>query len=133
MPEATEQVVIDGWFRSGDVGIKDEDGFISIVDRTKDMIIRGGFNVYPREVEEVIHRFPGIKQVAVIGVPDAVHGEEIVAVVIAEDGVVGDELREWAKGHIGSHKYPRRIEFVDELPLGPSGKVLKRVLVERFS
>jgi long-chain acyl-CoA synthetase len=133
MPEATEQVVIVGWFRSGDVGIKDEDGFISIVDRTKDMIIRGGFNVYPREVEEVIHRFPGIKQVAVIGVPDAVHGEEIVAVVIAEDGVVGDELREWAKGHIGSHKYPRRIEFVDELPLGPSGKVLKRVLVERFS
>jgi long-chain acyl-CoA synthetase len=133
MPEATEQVVIDGWFRSGDVGIKDEDGFISIVDRTKDMIIRGGFNVYPREVEEVIHRFPGIKQVAVIGVPDAVHGEEIVAVVIAEDGVVADELREWAKGHIGSHKYPRRIEFVDELPLGPSGKVLKRVLVERFS
>ena len=133
MPEATAEVMIDGWFRSGDVGIKDEDGFISIVDRTKDMIIRGGFNVYPREVEEVINRFPGVKQVAVIGVPDDVHGEEIVAVVIAEEDVDADELREWTKGHIGSYKYPRRIEFVQELPLGPSGKVLKRVLVERFS
>jgi long-chain acyl-CoA synthetase len=132
-PEETAQVVLDGWFRSGDVGIKDEDGFISIVDRTKDMIIRGGFNVYPREVEEVINRYPGIKQVAVIGVPDPVHGEEIVAIVVAEEGVDGNELREWTKGHIGSHKYPRRIEFVDELPLGPSGKVLKRVLAERFS
>lgn len=132
-PDATAEAVIDGWFRSGDVGIKDEEGFISIVDRTKDMIIRGGFNVYPREVEEVIIRFPGVKQVAVIGIPDAVHGEEIVAVVVAEEGVVGSELLEWAKGHIGSYKYPRRIEFVTELPLGPSGKVLKRVLVERFS
>jgi len=132
-PEATAEAVIDGWFRSGDVGIKDEDGFISIVDRTKDMIIRGGFNVYPREVEEVVIRFPGVKQVAVIGVPDPVHGEEIVAVVVAEEGVVANELREWTKGHIGSYKYPRRIEFVTELPLGPSGKVLKRVLVERFS
>lgn len=132
-PEATAEAVIDGWFRSGDVGIKDEDGFISIVDRTKDMIIRGGFNVYPREVEEVVIRFPGVKQVAVIGVPDAVHGEEIVAVVVAEEGVVAHELLEWTKGHIGSYKYPRRIEFVSELPLGPSGKVLKRVLVERFS
>ena len=132
-PEATAEAVIDGWFRSGDVGIKDEDGFISIVDRTKDMIIRGGFNVYPREVEEVVNRFPGVKQVAVIGIPDDVHGEEIVAVVVADEGVDADEVREWTKGHIGSHKYPRRIEFVDELPLGPSGKVLKRVLVERFS
>ena len=132
-PEATAEVVIDGWFRSGDIGIKDGDGFISIVDRTKDMIIRGGFNVYPREVEEVIMRYPGIKQVAVIGVPDEVHGEEIVAVLVAEEGVNGEELREWTKGHLGSYKYPRRIEFVDEMPLGPSGKVLKRVLAERFS
>jgi long-chain acyl-CoA synthetase len=132
-PEATAEAVIDGWFRSGDVGIKDEDGFISIVDRTKDMIIRGGFNVYPREVEEVVNRFPGVNQVAVIGIPDDVHGEEIVAVLVADEGVDADEVREWTKGHIGSHKYPRRIEFVDELPLGPSGKVLKRVLVERFS
>ncbi|HUW77454.1 MAG TPA: long-chain fatty acid--CoA ligase [Candidatus Nanopelagicaceae bacterium] len=132
-PEETAQVVIDGWFRSGDIGLKDDEGFISIVDRTKDMIIRGGFNVYPREVEEVINRYPGIKQVAVIGVPDDVHGEEILAVVIADESVVIDELREWTKGHIGSHKYPRRIEFIDEMPLGPSGKVLKRVLVERFS
>jgi len=132
-PAATAEVVIDGWFRSGDVGIKDEDGFISIVDRTKDLIIRGGFNVYPREVEEVINRFPGVKQVAVIGVPHEVHGEEIVAVVIAEESVDGDELREWTKGHIGAHKYPRRVEFVSEFPLGPSGKVLKRVLVQRYS
>lgn len=132
-PAATAEAVIDGWFRSGDIGIKDEDGFISIVDRTKDLIIRGGFNVYPREVEEIINRFPGVREVAVIGVPHEVHGEEIVAVVIADEGVDGEELREWTKGHMGAHKYPRRVEFVSEFPLGPSGKVLKRVLAERFS
>ena len=132
-PEATAEAIIDGWFRSGDVGIKDEDGFISIVDRTKDMIIRGGFNVYPREVEEVIIRFPGVKQVAVIGIPHDVHGEEIVAVIVAEEGAVtAVELIEWTKENIGSYKYPRHVEFVAEMPLGPSGKVLKRVLLEQF-
>ena len=97
------------------------------------MIIRGGFNVYPREVEEVIIRYPGIKQVAVIGIPDDVHGEEIMAVIVAEEGaVVAGELIEWTKEHIGSYKYPRHVEFVTEMPLGPSGKVLKRVLLEQF-
>ncbi|GII24482.1 long-chain-fatty-acid--CoA ligase [Planosporangium mesophilum] len=126
-PEATEQAVVDGWFRTGDLGTKDDQGFISIVDRKKDLIIRGGFNVYPREVEEVIARHPAVGQVAVIGVPHEVHGEEICAVVVA-DGVTGDELIEWSRERLGRHKYPRVVRFVDQLPLGPSHKVLKREL-----
>ncbi|NJC72537.1 long-chain fatty acid--CoA ligase [Planosporangium thailandense] len=130
-PEATEQAVVDGWFRTGDLGTRDADGFISIVDRKKDLVIRGGFNVYPREVEEVIARHPAVAQVAVIGVPDVVHGEEICAVVVL-DGTdqrpSDEELIAWSRERLGRHKYPRRIRFVDELPLGPSHKVLKREL-----
>jgi long-chain acyl-CoA synthetase len=126
-PEATAEALVDGWFRTGDLGTKDDEGFITIVDRKKDLIIRGGFNVYPREVEEVIARHPAVSQVAVIGVPDEVHGEEICAVVVA-DGVAGDELIDWSRERLGRHKYPRRVHFVDQLPLGPSHKVLKREL-----
>ncbi len=139
-PEATAAVLIDGWFRTGDLGTLADDGFLTIVDRKKDLILRGGFNVYPREVEEVLATHPGIAQVAVIGVPDATHGEEICAVVVprpAGDGADG-ELQEaavitWARERMGGHKYPRRVEFVTELPLGPSGKVLKRELIARRS
>jgi long-chain acyl-CoA synthetase len=130
-PEATEQALVEGWFRTGDLGTKDDEGFISIVDRKKDLVIRGGFNVYPREVEEVVARHPAVAQVAVIGVPDAVHGEEICAVVVLDGGAPSpteDELVEWSRERLGRHKYPRRIRFVDELPLGPSHKVLKREL-----
>jgi long-chain acyl-CoA synthetase len=132
-PEATAEAVIDGWFRTGDLGTKDDSGFITIVDRKKDIVIRGGFNVYPREVEEVLARHPGVTQVAVIGLPDAVHGEEVCAVVIPHrGGTTGapteDELIEYAKEHLGRHKYPRQVRFVDELPMGPSMKVLKRQL-----
>jgi long-chain acyl-CoA synthetase len=133
-PEATAQAIVDGWFRSGDLGTKDEQGFITIVDRKKDMIIRGGFNVYPREVEEVLARHPGVVQVAVIGVPDPVHGEEICAVVVPDPGgVTEDELIGWAKERLGRHKYPRRIRFVEALPLGPSHKVLKRELRKTYA
>jgi len=128
-PEETAQAMVDGWFRSGDLGHKDADGFITIVDRKKDLVIRGGFNVYPREVEEALARHPAVVQVAVIGVPDPVHGEEICAVVIADEGgVTADELIAWSKERLGRHKYPRKIRFVDQMPMGPSHKVLKREL-----
>ncbi|MGW1721536.1 long-chain-fatty-acid--CoA ligase [Streptomyces sp. NPDC002306] len=134
-PEATAEALVDGWFRTGDLGTKDEDGFLRIVDRKKDVIIRGGFNVYPREVEEVLVRHPGIAQVAVIGLPDELHGEEVCAVVVPAPGTHPDgaELVAWSKERLGRHKYPRRVEFTDALPLGPSMKVLKRELRARYS
>ncbi|NUP51401.1 MAG: long-chain fatty acid--CoA ligase [Catenulispora sp.] len=132
-PEETAAAVVDGWFRTGDLGRKDDEGFISIVDRTKDLIIRGGFNVYPREVEDVLLRMPGVTAAAVVGVPDELHGEEIVAVVVSGEGVPSaDAILEYGKEHLGRHKYPRRVEFVEALPLGPSHKVLKRELRDRF-
>ena len=116
-PEATAAVLVDGWFRSGDLGRKDADGFLSIVDRKKDLIIRGGFNVYPREVEEVLAGHPGIAQVAVLGFADEIHGEEICAVVVrAPEGAEldADTLIAWSRERLGGHKYPRRIEFVPD-------------------
>ncbi|MBE1489848.1 long-chain-fatty-acid--CoA ligase [Plantactinospora soyae] len=131
-PEATAEALVDGWFRSGDLGRKDDDGFVTIVDRKKDVIIRGGFNVYPREVEEVLVRHPGVGQVAVIGVPDPLHGEEICAVVVADPAGPGvpeeRHLIDWSRERLGRHKYPRQVRYVDALPLGPSHKVLKREL-----
>jgi long-chain acyl-CoA synthetase len=134
-PEATAEALVDGWFRSGDLGTKDEDGFLRIVDRKKDIIIRGGFNVYPREVEEVLMRHPGIAQVAVIGLPHELHGEEVCAVVVPVGDAAPDgaEVIEWSKEHLGRHKYPRRVEFTDALPLGPSMKVLKRELRAQYA
>ncbi|MDQ1647910.1 MAG: long-chain acyl-CoA synthetase, partial [Cryptosporangiaceae bacterium] len=133
-PEATAEVMVDGWFRTGDLGTKDEDGYLTILDRKKDMVLRGGFNVYPREVEEVLLRHPDVGQVAVIGVPDEVYGEEVCAVVIAREGADPDraEIVEWSRARLAGHKYPRRVEFADAFPLGPSGKVLKRELVARY-
>ncbi|HVF05211.1 MAG TPA: long-chain fatty acid--CoA ligase [Frankiaceae bacterium] len=133
---ATRAAIVDGWFRSGDLGTKDEDGFISIVDRKKDMVLRGGFNVYPREVEEVLLRHPAIAQVAVIAVPDETHGEEVCAVVVrSPEGadVSSQEIVDWSKGQLAAYKYPRVVHFVDAFPLGPSGKVLKRELVAQFA
>jgi long-chain acyl-CoA synthetase len=133
-PEETKLAIVDGWFRTGDLGTKDEQGFISIVDRKKDIVIRGGFNVYPREVEEVLARHPSVAQVAVIGVPDETHGEEVMAVIVLDKNPVdgsfptAEELIAWSQEHLGRYKYPRQIRFVDELPLGPSMKVLKREL-----
>ncbi|HEX3787145.1 MAG TPA: long-chain fatty acid--CoA ligase [Pseudonocardiaceae bacterium] len=133
-PQATAEALVDGWFRTGDIGRKDEQGFISIVDRKKDLIIRGGFNVYPREVEEVLMRHPGVAEVAVIGVPDDETGEEVCAVVVPTDPGTFDaaELISWSREHLGRHKYPRRVEVIGELPVGPSHKVLKRELRDQF-
>ncbi|GJF23797.1 long-chain-fatty-acid--CoA ligase [Streptomyces sp. HO565] len=134
-PEATAEALVDGWFRTGDLGTKDDEGFLRIVDRKKDVVIRGGYNVYPREVEEVLVRHPGIAQVAVIGLPDELHGEEVCAVVVPAPGATphGAEITEWSKQHLGKYKYPRRVEFTDALPLGPSMKVLKRELRARYA
>jgi long-chain acyl-CoA synthetase len=134
--DATRAAVVDGWFRTGDLGTKDEDGFVSIVDRKKDMVLRGGFNVYPREVEEVLLRHPAVGQVAVIAVPDPTHGEEVCAVVVrSPEGAdaTEDEIVAWSKEQLAAYKYPRIVKFVDAFPLGPSGKVLKRELVAQFA
>lgn len=135
-PEATAAVKMDGWFRTGDIGTEDEDGFVTILDRKKDMILRGGFNVYPREVEEVLLRHPAIAQAAVIGMPHEVHGEEICAIVIRAEnaqGVQAEEIVVWARENMAKYKYPRVVEFVESFPLGPSGKVLKRELTARYA
>ena len=133
-PEATAAAIVDGWFRTGDLGTKDADGYVTIVDRKKDMVIRGGYNIYPREVEECLLRHEAVAQVAVIGLPDPQYGEEVCAVVILEDGkeVSAEDLSAWAKTKLAAYKYPRRVFFVDSLPLGPSGKVLKRELVASY-
>ena len=129
-PDATEEAIQDGWFRSGDLGRRDEDGWYYIVDRSKDMIIRGGYNVYPREIEEVLMTHEAVSLAAVIGVPHESHGEEIKAVVILEDGaeVTEDELVAWGKEQMAAYKYPRIIEFVPNLPMTATGKILKREL-----
>jgi len=129
-PEATAEAIHDGWFRSGDLGRRDEDGWYYIVDRSKDMIIRGGYNVYPREVEEVLMTHPAVSLAAVIGVPHESHGEEIKAVVILADGaeVSEAELLAWGKEQMANYKYPRIVEFVDALPMTSTGKILKREL-----
>jgi len=127
-PEATELTMKDGWFRTGDLARRDDDGFYFIVDRAKDMIIRGGYNVYPREVEEVLYEHPAVASAAVVGVPHETHGEEIAAVITLKPGstVTEDELRDHAKERLAAYKYPRIIRMVEALPLGPTGKILKR-------
>lgn len=129
-PKANEEAFRGGWFHSGDVGKVDEDGYFYIVDRTKDMIIRGGFNVYPREIEEVLITHPAISLAAAIGIPDEEYGEEIKAFVILNQGheATAEELKDWAKTQLAAYKYPRIIDIRTELPLGPTGKILKREL-----
>jgi long-chain acyl-CoA synthetase len=126
--DATTEVMGGGWFHTGDMAKVDEDGYFYIVDRKKDMIIRGGFNVYPREVEEVIYEHPAVAECAVVGIPDDTMGEEVGAAVCLKEGEQAseEELRDYVREQIASYKYPRRIWFVDELPKGPTGKILKR-------
>jgi long-chain acyl-CoA synthetase len=127
-PEATEETLSGGWLHTGDMARVDEDGYFFIVDRKKDLIIRGGYNVYPREVEEVLYEHPAVREAAVVGVPHDEYGEEIGAAVALKDGseVSADELRAFVKEQVAAYKYPRQIWFVDELPKGPTGKILKR-------
>jgi long-chain acyl-CoA synthetase len=126
--ESTEEVMRDGWFHTGDMAKVDEDGYFFIVDRKKEMIIRGGYNVYPREVEEVLYEHPAVSEAAVVGVPDEAMGEEVGAAVVLKPGeeAGADEIRAFVKERVAGYKYPRRIWFLDELPKGPTGKILKR-------
>ncbi|MGV9776848.1 long-chain-fatty-acid--CoA ligase [Streptosporangium sp. NPDC003464] len=129
-PEATAEVMNDGWFRTGDIATRDEDGYYAIIDRAKDLIIRGGFNVYPRELEEVLMTHPAVSLAAVVGVPHASHGEEVKAYVIRtpEASATEEELIAWCKENMAAYKYPRIIEFRDALPMTATGKILKREL-----
>ncbi len=131
-PEATAEAFRNGWFHTGDIGIMDEEGYLSIVDRTKDMILRGGYNVYPRELEEVIITHEAISLCAVIGVPDEKLGEEVKAfVVLKQNCELGrDEFIAWCKTQFAANKYPRYVEFRDSLPIGGTGKIFKRALRE---
>ncbi|MDQ1648176.1 MAG: long-chain acyl-CoA synthetase, partial [Frankiaceae bacterium] len=126
--DATAEVMRDGWFATGDLGKVDEDGYFFIVDRKKDMIIRGGYNVYPREIEEVLYEHPAVAEVAVLGVPHESLGEEVAAAVGLKAGAEAtvEELRDFVKEQVANYKYPRHIWIVDELPKGPTGKILKR-------
>ena len=133
LPEATAETIRDGWLYSGDVAVIDEEGFISIQDRTKDMIISGGENVYPAEIENVILGHPEVKEVAVIGQPSEKWGESPLAVVVAMEGTIEPEsIIGHCKGKLAPFKMPKSVAFIDEIPRNPTGKVLKRILREQF-
>jgi long-chain acyl-CoA synthetase len=127
-PDETRETVKDGWLHTGDMAQVDEDGYFFIVDRKKDMIIRGGYNVYPREIEEVLYEHPAVREAAVLGVPHDEYGEEVGAAVALKEGesVSEQELRDYVKEQVAAYKYPRVVWFVDDLPKGPTGKILKR-------
>jgi len=129
-PEATAEAIPDGWFHSGDLGRKDEEGYVFIMDRLKDLVLRGGFNVYPREIEEVLAEHPAISLAAVVGVPHDELGEEIKAYVVRRPGaeVTEEEIIAWCQERVAAYKYPRIVEFRDSLPLTATGKILKREL-----
>ena len=129
-PEATAEATRNGWFHTGDIGILDDQGYLAVVDRKKDMILRGGFNVYPRELEEVIMTHPAVSLVAVVGIPDERLGEEVKAFIVRKSGATATEedLLEWFREQFASYKYPRSVEFRDSLPMGATGKILKREL-----
>jgi long-chain acyl-CoA synthetase len=130
-PEDTARAIPDGWFRTGDLGRVDTDGYFEIVDRKKDMIIRGGYNVYPREIEEVLYEHPAVAETAVIGLPHPALGEEVGAAVVLKPGagITAEELRDYVKAQVAAYKYPRAVWIVDELPKGATGKILKREIV----
>src|SRR5260221_13255767 len=129
-PAETAEALRNGWLHTGDIGVLDADGFLSIVDRKKDLILRGGMNVYPREIEEVLVTHPAVSLAAVIGLPDPRLGEEIKAyIVLKPDAVLSEEaLIGWCKEQMAAYKYPRSIEFRPWVPVGPTGKIVKKDL-----
>ncbi|MGB6838325.1 MAG: long-chain fatty acid--CoA ligase [Dehalococcoidia bacterium] len=133
-PEATTETIVNGWVRTGDIGYTDEDGYFFIVDRKKEMIIRGGENIYPREVEEVLFTHPKIVEAAVIGRPDPIWGEEVVAVIVPQPGqtLTPEEVQEFCKERMASYKAPRQVEFREDLPKTVTGKVAKKALREEL-
>jgi long-chain acyl-CoA synthetase len=134
-PEATEEAFWqDGWFRSGDIGVFDQDGYLYIVDRVKDMIITGGENVYPKEVEDVIHMRPEVEQCAVVGIPDREWGEKVTAFIVPRPGSAVDsgELKSFLKARLSSFKVPKEYIVVEEMPKSPAGKILKREIRKQY-
>lgn len=129
-PEATREAIPDGWLRTGDVAVRDEQGYYTIVDRKKDIILRGGYTVYPREIEEILYSHPAVLEAAVVGIPHERQGEEIKAVVVPRPGTDPSEgaIIAWCRRRLAAYKYPRRVEFRSALPRGPTGKILKRQL-----
>jgi long-chain acyl-CoA synthetase len=129
-PQATAEAFKGGWFHTGDLAYQDEDGYLFIVDRKKDLVIRGGYNVYPREVEEVLYEHPAVAEAAVIGRPDPKLGEEVLAYVALKPGAEAtpDELVAFTKERLAAYKYPREVRVVDALPKGATGKILKKEL-----
>jgi len=129
-PEATAEAIIDGWLQTGDIGYVDEDGFVFIVDRKKDMIIKGGYNIYPREIEEVLYQMPQIAEAAVVGVADEAKGEQVRAVISVRPGAELNQetVSEYLSQNLAKYKLPAEYRFVSELPKGPTGKILKREL-----
>ena len=129
-PEATAKAFASGWFHTGDIGYRDADGFFYVADRKSDMVIRGGENIYPREIDDVLYTHPSIAHAAVIGVPDQLYGEEVAAFVVLKDDaqVKEEELIAFCREHLADFKCPKTIHFVDDIPKGPTGKLLKREL-----
>ena len=134
MPDETAETIVDGWLHTGDLGRRDEQGFIYVVDRKKDMVISGGINIYPREIEDVISHHPAVSEVAVLGISAPLWGEALVAAMVSKSDVqvTTAEMMTYCREHLGGYKVPKRIEIVDALPKNPSGKTLKRELRERF-
>ncbi len=132
LPEATEKAFQGGWFHSGDWGKMDEDGFFYILDRVKDMIIRGGENIYPREIDEVLYQHPLIEAAATIGIPDEKYGEEVKSFVVLKPGanLTADEVIAYCHSHLADFKCPKYVAFIDEIPKGPTGKLLRKALRE---
>jgi acyl-CoA synthetase (AMP-forming)/AMP-acid ligase II len=135
MPDETAETIVDGWLHSGDLGMADDRGFVVVVDRKKDLVISGGVNIYPREIEDVLAEHPAVAEVAVFGMPDAHWGEALVAAIVQRPGhsVTTQQLIEHCRSRVGGYKIPKRVEFVSDLPHNPSGKILKRELRKVFS
>ncbi len=134
-PEATKEVLKDGWLYTGDLAKKDEEGYIFILDRKKDMIITNGMNIYPREVEEVFYRHPAVADVSIVGLKDNLHGEVPVAVVVLKEGATATEaeLKKYAREHVANYKAPHKVEFWKELPRNSTGKVEKKAIRKKVN
>jgi len=132
---ANDMAFRNGWFHTGDIGYRDADGFFYIVDRKSDMIIRGGENIYPREIDEVLYEHPDVAAAAVVGVPDSLYGEEVAAVVVLKPGVETSEQEviDYCKGRLADFKCPKTVHFLKDIPKGPTGKLLKRELARMLS
>ena len=134
-PKATASAIVDGWFHTGDIGRQDAEGFFYILDRKKDLIIRGGMNIYPREIEEVLYQHPAVREASVVGIPDRIRGEEVKVYVSVKDGesLPPEDIRAFLEARVARYKWPKEVEVLEDLPKGPTGKILKRELKLRVA